>query len=169
MRYRVGLYLSWKNWIINNIEYNCSPRQHFDFGQADWEVVQKTLIATFSGDYVFHWSLADWKYSGEDWWGFSTLGMRFFIFLSHLAGLRFYLSQDDMFQILLSATKGDSGSLRNRRWPATCHGKFKIGIWKWWLFEWMMMMLRIPTTPPPPFYCGGGIQLPLTFRGVSSS
>ena len=32
--------------------------------QADWDVVQKTLIATFAGEYAFHWSLADWKYSG---------------------------------------------------------------------------------------------------------
>ncbi|CAK9110951.1 DNA-(apurinic or apyrimidinic site) endonuclease (APEX1-like protein) (Apurinic-apyrimidinic endonuclease), partial [Durusdinium trenchii] len=32
--------------------------------KADWDVVQKTLIATFGAQYAFHWSLADWKYSG---------------------------------------------------------------------------------------------------------
>lgn len=33
--------------------------------QADWELVQNTLLASFGAAYAFYWSLADWKYSGQ--------------------------------------------------------------------------------------------------------
>lgn len=32
--------------------------------KADWDLVQRTLVATFAKMYSFHWSLADWKYAG---------------------------------------------------------------------------------------------------------
>ena len=32
--------------------------------KADWDLVQRTLVATYAKTYSFHWSLADWKYSG---------------------------------------------------------------------------------------------------------
>lgn len=32
--------------------------------QDDWQLVERTLLATFGRDYEIHWSLADWKYSG---------------------------------------------------------------------------------------------------------
>ena len=32
--------------------------------KAEWELVQKTLVSACAADYKFHWSLADWKYSG---------------------------------------------------------------------------------------------------------
>lgn len=41
-------------------EAKCDSAQE----KADWDVVQKTLISTCAGGYTFHWSLADWKYSG---------------------------------------------------------------------------------------------------------
>ena len=43
------------------------------WGEADWDVVQKTLISTCAGGYTFHWSLADWKYSGWEAGNWSSL------------------------------------------------------------------------------------------------
>ncbi|CAJ1411481.1 unnamed protein product [Effrenium voratum] len=41
-------------------EVRCDTAQE----KAEWELVQKTLVSACAADYKFHWSLADWKYSG---------------------------------------------------------------------------------------------------------